>query len=522
MNIATYFKHWSIAENPFRAEEARNDAVFSRLGAGPMCHPDFEKIIGDLSSPSTSIVFGEKGSGKTAIRLQIAQRVREHNAAHPETKTLLVAYDDLNETLERFIASADLWSRRRSKSDAMDGALTGEHLLKRFRTLRLVDHMDAILSLATTQIVDGLLADPRRGDDCSIAVADAKQLRRTDPSILRDMMILQVCYDRPESAPNRTAKLRARLRASRGQRANLWAWLAFTGWLLPVGAILAWFFLREDFPSLPWIEIFLGALGLWALLLAKYLAWDRWRLARVGRKLSRQLRTLNRAPRSFGRSLQWLTKADCDAATLPLDEADDQRYAMFARLLRVLRAIGHRGALIVLDRIDEPTLVSGDPQRMQAIIWPVLNNKLLQMDDVGFKLLLPMDLRYALYRESNSFFQEARLDKQNLVEKLLWTGSTLYDLCNARLAVCREPGSPDISLVDLFEEDVNRQDVVDALDQMHQPRDAFKFLYRCIQEHCSNVTEEQVAWRVPRLILETVRKEQAERVQQLYRGVRPA
>ena len=69
---------------------------------------------------------------------------------------------------------------------------------------------------------------------------------------------------------------------------------------------------------------------------------------------------------------------------------------------------------------------------------------------------------------------------------------------------------------------VTRQDVVDALDQMQQPRDAFKLLYRCVQEHCSNVTDEAPEWRIPRLTLEHVRKEQAERVQQLFRGVRPA
>lgn len=69
---------------------------------------------------------------------------------------------------------------------------------------------------------------------------------------------------------------------------------------------------------------------------------------------------------------------------------------------------------------------------------------------------------------------------------------------------------------------MTRQDLVDALDQMHQPRDAFKLLYRCLSEHCSNVTAEQAQWRVPRLVLEHVRKQEADRVQQLYRGIRPA
>jgi hypothetical protein len=151
-----------------------------------------------------------------------------------------------------------------------------------------------------------------------------------------------------------------------------------------------------------------------------------------------------------------------------------------------------------------------------------LNNKFLQQPGVGAKLLLPIELRHLLFRESAAFFQEARLDKQNLIEKLVWSGAMLYDLCDARLQACRPPDAEPISLLSLFAEDVTVQDLVDALDQMHQPRDAFKMLYQCLTEHCSNVTEAQAQWRIPRLVLESVRKDQAERVRQLYRGVRPA
>jgi hypothetical protein len=98
----------------------------------------------------------------------------------------------------------------------------------------------------------------------------------------------------------------------------------------------------------------------------------------------------------------------------------------------------------------------------------------------------------------------------------------LYDLCDARLRACRAPDAAPISLLDLFAEDVTAKDLVDALDQMHQPRDAFKFLYACLNEHCSGVTAEQGQWKVPRLTLESVKKQQADRVQQLYRGIRPA
>jgi hypothetical protein len=195
---------------------------------------------------------------------------------------------------------------------------------------------------------------------------------------------------------------------------------------------------------------------------------------------------------------------------------------MLRRLRKVLAVFGYSSVVIVADRVDEPALVRGDPDRMRAVVWPLLNNKLLQQEGVGIKLLLPIELRHLLFKESAAFFQEARLDKQNMIERLAWTGAMLYDLCDARLQACRPPESPPITLLDLFAEDVTHKDIVEALDQMHQPRDAFKLLYQCFLDHCASVAGPASVWRIPRHVLENVRKQQSDRVQQLYRGIRPA
>ena len=54
----------------------------------------------------------------------------------------------------------------------------------------------------------------------------------------------------------------------------------------------------------------------------------------------------------------------------------------------------------------------------------------------------PLELRYLIHKESAAFFQEARLDKQSLVDRLEWSGATLYDLCNLRLAACSAEDPP--------------------------------------------------------------------------------
>jgi hypothetical protein len=79
-----------------------------------------------------------------------------------------------------------------------------------------------------------------------------------------------------------------------------------------------------------------------------------------------------------------------------------------------------------------------------------------------------------------------------------------------------------LSLRDLFDDSVTSQDLVDALDQMQQPRDAFKFVYALIQEHCANVPEERAEFKIARPVLDTIRKQQVERMSGMLRGVRPA
>ena len=75
--------------------------------------------------------------------------------------------------------------------------------------------------------------------------------------------------------------------------------------------------------------------------------------------------------------------------------------------------------------------------------------------------------------------------------------------------------------MDLFDDSVSRQDVVDALDQMQQPRDAFKLLYGLVSEHCSNVVDEEESFEIGRVTLDLVRKRQVERKEGMLRGVRP-
>lgn len=527
MNLAQFFEHWAIVENPFRGEEARTDAIFARIGiaggsadsenAGPgrvrlvrpnmpATHAEFDKIVGEFDHPSTSIVFGEKGSGKTAIRLQIADHIARYNGDNPGRRVLLIPYDDLNSSLDGYVRAAGT----AKKDDPFAG-------------VRLVDHIDAIVSIGVGRIVNALLVGSESPPPAQIEDA-SKRARKMPISIRRDLLLLQAVYDTSDSTGARTVALKRLLRLGGSGPRALIATGVWIGWI-PAAALFVWGQFFGGFGDSVRTALLIGSVALlacWLFLLLKLTLIDRVLDRHIAQRVGKQLRLVPRSPAGLVASLGKLERSIASPETLPVSGSEETRYALLARLQRVSNELGFRTILVLMDRVDEPTLIRGDPERMRSLVWPMLSHKFLQHDGMAIKMLLPIELRHALFKESSSFFQEARLDKQNLVERLSWTGAMLYDLCNTRLATCRPVSAESISLVDLFAEEVTRQDLVEALDHMQQPRDAFKFVYRCLTEHCASVTDEEGAWRIPKHTLDTVRKAEAERVMGLQRGIRPA
>jgi hypothetical protein len=132
---------------------------------------------------------------------------------------------------------------------------------------------------------------------------------------------------------------------------------------------------------------------------------------------------------------------------------------------------------------------------MKALLWPMLDNKFLKHPGLGLKLLLPIELSYFVDREDRDFYQRARLDKQNMVPSLQWTGEALYDVATARLRACAEPGRTP-ALRDLFDESISDRRLIDSFRSLRVPRHLFKFMYRLLVSHSSSHTDENPVWKI--------------------------
>jgi hypothetical protein len=190
-----------LESDPFTQEDAKDDLVFQRGCADHTFHPLWGKIYGHPEEPSTAVVLGERGSGKTAMALQIIEQLAGYNQSHPNRRVLVLDYHDFNSFLDEF-------TREGPKSLA---------------AWELRDHMDAILSLGVRKFVDLIVNEK----GCPEGIGP-QHLANLDLQQRRDLLMLAVIYDRSDKI-TRTKRCQHLARALRYR---------LRWWLLPLPFLL--------------------------------------------------------------------------------------------------------------------------------------------------------------------------------------------------------------------------------------------------------------------------------------------
>jgi hypothetical protein len=471
MRVQQLLEHHGIAVNPFAEEDAQSDPVFKERCRDSTYHPVWDKVYGDPADPSTSIVFGEKGAGKTAMRMQMTGRMALYNSQAHSGRLYVIQYDDFNPFLDHF---ADRLSARKQRDPA-----------RVLAEWKLWDHMDAILSLGVTGLVDRIL-QPTAGGPATNQIND-NRLKTLDRQQKRDLLLLAASYDNSlaESALARWKRLRRKL--------GFFTWL--NGWDLWLGlavtiAVVATILYQQKWSWLATAWPYLIVVAGWLPWLVRF---GKWLL--TARRIARNVRVLKPSVGLLRRILMRFPPRELDNQPLPDNQRTDDRYELLTKFQAVLKSLGSDGVIVLVDRVDEPHLITGSVERMRALIWPMLDNKFLKQPGFGLKMLLPSELVVYMEKEDRDFYQRARLDKQNMIPSLEWTGESLYDLANARVKACAAEGrSP--KLRDLMEDTISDQRLIESFRTLRVPRHLFKFLYRLLVAHCHAYTDDNPHWKV--------------------------
>ncbi len=494
MKIRQFLEYHGIATNPFAEEDAQTDPVFKDHCLKQIYHPAWDKIYGDPADPATSLVFGEKGAGKTALRLQIRAHLEDHNQAHPERRVFVIEYDDFNPFLDRF---RETFSSRRRKAKRV------------LAEWKLWDHMDSILSLGVTRLIDQILqVRSPHGQPTDLAPQDVAKLDRHQA---RDLMLLAACYDSStaETFLGRWHRLRRKVKF---RTLPTYADVAFG--LLATGLVLGWivYFSMWEWLATPWP--YLAVAVSWLPHLARCWKWF-WR----ARSMVRHVRVGNHELNPLRKVLMRFTPAQISGQPLPNKERTDDRFELLCKLQGILASLGFPGIVVLVDRVDEPHLINGRTEAMQQFLWPLLDNKFLKHPGIGFKLLLPIEIEHYLDREDREFFQRARLDKQNMIPSLEWTGEALYDVAVARVQACAA-GDENPTLRGLFAKSVTEQRLIEGFRSLRVPRHLFKFMYRLLVAHCHAHTDESPVWEISSETFESVLAVFSRDQDQVDRGLR--
>jgi hypothetical protein len=492
MNIQSFLEHHGILRNPFAEEDAQTDPVFKEHCIRSAYHPVWDKVYGDPSEPATAIVFGPKGSGKTAMRLQIDRHLSRYNRDNPDKRVFVIRYDDFNPFLDHFQQRLSRWSNKRPE--------------KVLEAWRLWDHMDSILCLGVTRLVDGILegGTPNSGvaleerDSGAISAESAKRLDRTTS---RDLLLLACCYDSSTASTftGRWTALRKRLGFSN------WMvhWdlaLAISWFVVAVITLLTIFFRSDDFVS---TRTMLWLLPLVSLLGAIPYAWRWLRCQKMAFGIRRHMRVGKRELGSLRKVLMQIPTKELASQPLPRFDRTDDRYELLNKFQMLLQPLGFAGTIVLVDRVDEPHLTGGKPEWMRRFVWPLLDNKLLKHPGLGFKLMLPQELYRDIERESREFHERARLDKQNLIPSFAWTGEALYDLARSRMLACAAEGqNPEPQ--SLFDDKLSYQRLLMVFQSLRVPRHLFRFLFRVLVEHCNKYTDSAPRYKIDSETFEAV------------------
>src|SRR4029079_12318386 len=280
MKVQQFLDHHNISRNPFAEEDAQTDPVFKEFCIESTYHPTWDKVFGDPSEPATSIIFGEKGSGKTAMRLQLARHIEHYNDRHPLRRLFVVHYDDFNPFLDRF---RDRLSKRNRRP---------ERVLALFK---LWDHMDAVLSLAVTGLVDHILG-VRQPSSAVICDLEPGAIDKLDRHQARDLLLLAAFYDQStaETFKGRWHRLRQRLKYS--TLLSYWPLVLGWTWLILFCVLMICLWRGEIKWLMPpwWASIPLALAGfapwLWRTLKNFWLARGILRRMRVGNHETNPLR----------------------------------------------------------------------------------------------------------------------------------------------------------------------------------------------------------------------------------------
>lgn len=478
---------WGLSEDPFTCEDADKDLILTEVDTAAV-HWSFDRMYGNPRMPAPAIVFGEKGSGKSALRLMINRRLDEFNEKNPDEKVFKIEYIDFNTYIENF---------RRTIGVRGDYDQAAKEAISRWK---ISDHIDSILSLGVTKLVDEII----NSKDKSKKMGHKEKLY---------LLIMTAIYYHSEKRTAKEAiqKLKRHYGMASFRPWCRWIWV-IVGTVLSLGIGVFPFIshilnVPESLTSMNMVWHLVGITGLvavWGIFL-----FIQSSIRAQASRADRCVKILQHDTINLANVLKGLSPKERREFILPRGSDAASRYQLLDQFISLLDNFGYKGVYVLLDRIDEPSMLSSRIDLMRPFIETLMDIKFLQYPKLGLKLFLPIELDEIYRNASPEQLKRMRLDKSNLIGELKWSGQELYEIANQRMQSCQKENGKQNQLAELFEEDFDFHILRDTLTMLGTPRYAFGFFSSLFTEYVkdlpNDLPENDPRWRVTRSYFEVTK-----------------
>lgn len=473
--------HWGLQDDPFNCEDADKDLVLSSLDSS-VVHWSFDRMYGNPRMAAPAVAFGEKGSGKSALRLVIRRRLDAFNEANPNEKVFLIEYIDFNPFLSQF---------RRAIGARADDRQAAQEVVKRWK---IGDHLDAVLSLGVTQFVDRILENN----------STPKEMTRKQKMYLMLLTALYYNSDR-KTTTEALQRIKRLMRFFSFRPALKWIFVILLSLASVAVSLIPWYTGMQSIFN----RVFYGLGGAGLLVTWGWWFWDYLSAHAQSAWATRGVKILPRNSSNLSSLLSQVSGKERKEFVLPNGMDESSRYLLLERFMDLLEEAGYQGVYVLMDRVDEPSLLSISDGLMRQFVEKLLDIKLLQYPRLGLKLFLPIEMDSIHRNASADQLKHMRLDKSNLVPELKWSGQELYEIANQRMTICKKPGTEKISLSEMFEEGFDFVYFRDTLSTLGTPRYAFGFLATLISEYVkdlpNDLAEGDKRWKISRTHFDVAR-----------------
>lgn len=489
MFTETWHRRWGLKQAPFAHEDADRDPLLDRVDAWAV-HRSYERLLGFDGRPTSAVIFGERGSGKSALRRSVARGLATGGYS------LAVEVTDVDPWLEVFQAQEGRFKDSPGKAPG-------------FSDLRLADLIDLLISACMMRLGGLLNGDPGR-------------YKSLNPLERAELTLLMAAYH-PDLEGNREEQVLGLLSLRGGWfRRALMGGLGICGAALccaPLLQVQGWIALDANY-LLPIAAVGAALVGS----LAGHSLWRHFIARRMASRIAGGMRITLPDSALLRRVLAGLPIRAGLQLTQGSESTEEGRYRLLRRVIHLVRGMGWSGIEFLVDRIDESNLLQARADYMGSFIEPALEHKLLQLDGLGLKLFLPVELTPMVRGAGPDRLRRMRLDKAALVDEMRWSGQELLELADRRLAAASH--GPAVCVADLLEEELDLIEMRDALHGLGTPRMAFSFLRDLFEDHSRELPDDlprdAPEWRVNRAAFERQRAAWSDRARTLRRMMRRA